>query len=224
MSHIDYYIIGDIHGHYGKLKNLFDVLKPHIRPDDLVIFLGDYIDRGPSSFEVVEFLVALSGTYRTIFLTGNHEDMFIRYLRKVDYAGNFIRNGGDYTIKSYIRNCKSMSLPETHIEFFNNLELYYEGSDFIAVHAGLNPGIDRLELQSRDDLIWIRGEFYLADKKWPKTVIFGHTPTPYIINSESVFVDEERNIIGIDTCAMLDKYPLTCIRWPDRRIFRAYYQ
>lgn len=223
MPQTDYYIIGDIHGHYVKLKNLFDVLKSHIRADDVVIFLGDYIDRGPSSFEVVEFLVALSDTYRIVFLKGNHEDMFIKYLRKQDYAGNFIRNGGGYTIKSYLKHCKSKPLPHTHIEFFNSLKLYYEGSDFIAVHAGLNPGIDRLEFQSHDDLIWIREEFYRADKKWPKTVIFGHTPTPYIMNSGSVFVDEERNIIGIDTGAMIDQYPLTCIRWPDRKIFRAYY-
>lgn len=222
MTHINYYIIGDIHGHFNKLKNLFDELRSYINPDDLVIFLGDYIDRGPASYEVIEFLVALSGVYRTVFLTGNHEDMFIRYLKKADYAGNFIRNGGDYTIKSYLKNLKAMSLPESHINFFNNLKLYYEGSDFIAVHAGLNPDINDISHQTRDDLIWIRGEFYLADKKWPKTVIFGHTPTPYIINSESVFIDEDRNIIGIDTCAMLEQYPLTCFRWPDRRIFRAY--
>lgn len=219
---MNYYIIGDIHGHYFKLKNLFDELRSHINPDDLVIFLGDYIDRGPDSFEVIEFLVALSGIYQTVFLMGNHEDMFIKYLKRADYSGNFIRNGGDYTLKSYHENLKAMSLPDSHMKFFNNLKLYYEGSDFIAVHAGLNPDIDNITLQARDDLIWIRGEFYLADKKWPKTVIFGHTPTPYIINSDSVFVDEVRNIIGIDTCAMLEQYPLTCIRWPDRRIFRAY--
>ena len=219
-----YYIIGDVHGHYEKLRNLFDELRSHINPDDTVIFLGDYIDRGPSSFEVIEFLLALSGVYRTVFLMGNHEDMFITYLNRKDYTGNYFRNGGGYTVKSYIKNLNALILPDAHIDFLNNLKLYYEGDDFIAVHAGLNPDIEDISLQTREDILWIRHDFYLAEKRWPKTIIFGHTPTPYIINSDSVFVDEEKNIIGIDTCAMLRNYPLTCIRWPDRRIFRAYYQ
>ncbi len=222
MQGISYYIIGDIHGHFSKLKNLFDQLADYINPDDVLIFLGDYIDRGPESFEVIEFLIRLSKLYKSVFLTGNHEDMFIRYMNRKDFANNFFRNGGEFTIKSYMRNMNGMILPQSHIDFFNRLKLYYEADDFIAVHAGLNPEVEDMARQSRDDLIWIRSEFYMSGKRWPKTVIFGHTPTPYMHKSDSVFIDRDANIIGIDTCAMLSDHPLSCIRWPDRKLFRAY--
>lgn len=217
-----YFIIGDIHGHFVKLKKILSSIKGDINDDDIIIFLGDYIDRGPASFEVIEHLIELSAAYRTIFLTGNHEDMFIRFVNKGDNYYNYIRNGGMFTIKSYIRNLNTFTIPESHKEFYNNLKLYYESSDFIAVHAGLNPEVESIEDQKRYDLIWIREDFYHNTKKWDKTVIFGHTPTPYLNNSDSVYIDESRNIIGLDTNAMSDGFPLSCINWPDRRIYQAY--
>lgn len=222
MSETEYYLIGDIHGHVKKLRNLFNELSDHINPEDIIIFLGDYIDRGPSSFEVIEYLISLSKIYNTVFLRGNHEDMFINYITGRDDGLNYFRNGGEYTIKSYGRNLEKMILPESHIEFFNGLKLFYETGDFIAVHAGLNPDIDDIREQQAYDMIWIREPFYRSGKRWPKTVIFGHTPTPYIQRSDSVFFDDTKNIIGLDTCAMLEQYPLSCMRWPDRKIFRAY--
>jgi len=217
-----YYIIGDIHGHFSKLKKMISNVTDDVRPDDVFIFLGDYIDRGPESFEVIEFLIEFSTKFKTIFLTGNHEDMFIRFITIGDNYSNYIRNGGGYTIQSYIKNLKKFILPENHKSFFNSLKLYYENDEFVAVHAGLNPEIDNLDKQKRNDLIWIREEFYKYPGKWGKTIIFGHTPTPYIHNSDAVYFDERRNIIGIDTNAMSDGYPLTCIRWPDRKIYLAY--
>lgn len=217
-----YYIIGDIHGYLSKLKKIISCISTDIMKDDIIIFLGDYIDRGPSSFEVIEFLINLSEKYNTQFLTGNHEDMFIRFLIKGDNYNNYLRNGGGYTLKSYIKNLNEFILPESHRKFFNNLKLYYEGEDFIAVHAGLNPGVKSMKEQQRYDMIWIREEFYKYPGRWPKTVIFGHTPTPYINNSDSVYIDETRNIIGLDTNAMTEGFPLSCLRWPDRKIYQAY--
>lgn len=216
-----YYIIGDIHGFYIKLKRLFDIISGEIRGNDIIIFLGDYIDRGPESFEVIEYLVKISAMYNAVFLTGNHEDMFLTFYTRGENYYNYIRNGGGATIKSYIGHMNSFVLPETHKNFFNSLKLYYEGDDFIAVHAGLNPGIKKLPDQKRDDLIWIREEFYRSSKCWEKTVIFGHTPTPYLHDSYDVFIDEKRNIIGLDTFAMDEEYPLTCMVWPDRRFFQG---
>ncbi len=217
-----YYIIGDIHGHLSKLKKIISAVSEEIKKSDTFIFLGDYIDRGPSSFEVIEYLIELSLKYKTVFLTGNHEDMFIKYLTDGANYSNYIKNGGGFTITSYIKNMNELVLPENHKLFFSNLKLYYEGDDFIAVHAGLNPEISNLEEQDRYDLIWIREDFYKYPHKWEKTIIFGHTPTPYINNSDSVYIDEKRNIIGLDTNAMSEGYPLSCIRWPDRKIYQAF--
>ncbi|PKL18983.1 MAG: serine/threonine protein phosphatase [Spirochaetae bacterium HGW-Spirochaetae-5] len=217
-----YFLVGDIHGHLSKLIKIITLVKKDFKSGDSFIFLGDYIDRGPSSFEVIEFLIELSGKYDIIFLTGNHEDMFLRYLIRGENYSTYIRNGGAYTIKSYTENLNDFIIPESHKIFFNNLKLYYESDDFIAVHAGLNPGIKNICDQKKNDMIWIREEFYKYPKKWDKTVIFGHTPTPYIHNSDSVYFDESRNIIGLDTNAMSDGYPLSCIRWPDRKVYQAY--
>jgi len=217
-----YYIIGDIHGQLSKLKKIISYILRDIKLTDSFIFLGDYIDRGPASFEVIEFLIELSAGYQAVFLTGNHEDMFIRFTTKGDNYNNYIKNGGGYTIKSYIKNMNTFIIPESHKTFFNNLKLYYENNDFIAVHAGLNPDIKFLIDQDKDDIIWIREDFYKYPKKWEKTIIFGHTPTTYIQNSDSVYIDETRNIIGLDTNAQYDGYPLSCMRWPDRKIYQAY--
>lgn len=221
MDERRYYIIGDIHGYYIKLKRLFDIISGEIRDSDIIIFLGDYIDRGPESFEVIEYLLNLSKMYNTVFLTGNHEDMFLSFYTRGENYFNYIRNGGAATIRSYINHMKKFILPESHKELFNNLKLYYEGEDFIAVHAGLNPDIKKISDQSRDDMIWIREEFYHRNRRWEKTVIFGHTPTPYLHNSFDVYIDERKNIIGLDTFAMNEEYPLTCIVWPDRRFYQG---
>ncbi len=217
-----YYIVGDIHGQYGKLESLFNYLLQKIRPDDVIIFIGDYLDRGPSSYAVIEFLIDISRKFKTVFIMGNHEKMFLDYYETGQNYELYIRNGGISTIKSYIAECGSLKLPEKHVIFFNNLVHYYEEDDFIAVHAGLNPDTDSLDKQENFDLMWIRENFFLADKKWGKTVIFGHTPTPILNGTDNVYFDEERNIIGIDTYAMSEGYPLSCLRWPDKKIFQSY--
>jgi serine/threonine protein phosphatase 1 len=216
-----YYIIGDIHGYYIKLKRLFDIISGEIRENDIIIFLGDYIDRGPDSFEVIDYLLKISVMYNAVFLTGNHEDMFLDFYTRGENYFNYIRNGGGTTIKSYISHMNRLVLPEKHKDFFNSLKIYYEGDDFIAVHAGLNPEVEKLSEQKRDDLIWVREEFYRSSRRWEKTIIFGHTPTPYLHNSYDVYIDDKRNIIGLDTFAMNEEYPLTCMVWPDRRFFQG---
>ena len=217
-----YYIIGDIHGYFKRLVGLLDRLLKRIRPPDTVVFLGDYIDRGPQSYEVIDFLIELSRTptLNTVFLKGNHEDMFLKYLRGEDSAGVYIINGGDATIRSYIANRGVFELPKHHGEFFNGLRLYYEGEDFIAVHAGLNPDTDRLEAQDEYDLLWIREKFFRKEKRWDKTVVFGHTPVAYISREGPVYDDLDRNIIGIDSGVIFGN-PLTCLVWPTREIVRG---
>jgi len=217
-----FYIIGDIHGYFHRLVNLFNKLTKLVKDADTIIFLGDYIDRGPHSYEVIDFLIQISRTagLNSVFLKGNHEDMFLTYLRGEDSSGAYMINGGDATMRSYIAHCGVFELPEHHRDFFNNLALYYEGDDFIAVHAGLNPGIDSMEEQVDYELLWIREKFFRADKRWDKTIIFGHTPVSYIEHDGQLYVDNERNIIGIDSGVIFGNQ-LTCLVWPERKIVRG---
>ena len=214
-----YYIIGDIHGYLDHLTSLVNQIRDRIAPDDTLIFLGDYIDRGPWSCETVDYLISLSRIYKTVFLRGNHEDMLARYLAGADPGGNYLFNGGGATIRSYERNHGSFSIPGPHADFFNNCVLYYEGSDFIAVHAGVNPTIEMMENQKPRDILWIREEFYEADKRWGKTIIFGHTPTQYLSVS-GVYFDHRRNIIAVDSGVIMGG-PISCISWPDREVFES---
>ena len=216
-----YYIIGDIHGCVDNLDNLYDNIKKEIKDDDTLIFLGDYIDRGPSSFDVIEQLIYISENYNTIFLKGNHEDMFLKFKSGNYDFQNYIDNGGMTTLRSYKENRGNSSLPHKHQLFFENLIHYYETEDFIAVHAGLNPKINTINDQSEYDMIWIRDNFYRKEKKWGKTIIFGHTPCNILHGKmNSIFYNDKNNIIGIDTGACYGGL-LTCLRWPDKIIFQG---
>ncbi|HPV40761.1 MAG TPA: metallophosphoesterase family protein [Spirochaetota bacterium] len=217
-----YYIIGDIHGYFKRLVSVFDQVSARIKPADTLIFLGDYIDRGPHSYEVVDFLIELSRTQtlNTVFLKGNHEDMFMAYLRGEDTVGAYIINGGDATIRSYIAHRGVFELPRHHREFIGALRLYYEGEDFIAVHAGLNPMADSLEAQDEHDLLWIREQFFSCNKRWEKTIIFGHTPVAYLSREGPIYHDARRNIIGIDSGVIMGNQ-LTCLVWPTRELIRG---
>lgn len=214
-----YYIIGDIHGYLNHLMAVMEQVRLRISDNDTLIFLGDYIDRGPCSYETIEYLINLSRIYNTVFLRGNHEDMLMHFINGEDLHGNYLYNGGGATIRSYENSIGSFILPESHNEFYRGLLLYFEGDDFIAVHAGLNPTIDMMENQTEHDLLWIRQEFYNARKRWDKTVIFGHTPTAYL-SQEGVYFDTKRNIIALDSGVIMGG-PLSCLTWPDRKIFRS---
>jgi serine/threonine protein phosphatase 1 len=214
-----YYIIGDIHGDLIRLMHLMEkVLREFDTENDVMIFLGDYIDRGLYSFEVVDYLINLSARIHVVFLKGNHEDMMERYIRGEGDETVYLCNGGESTIKSYRRHMGSFIFPEEHRRFFQGLLLYYETDDFIAVHAGLNPDKAEIGEQKDRDLLWIRDAFFRADKRWKKTIIFGHTPVYLLSRTEGVVFDDERNIIGIDNGVIFGN-SLACLRWPDRKIY-----
>ena len=213
-----FFIIGDIHGHFSPLAEVIQKISKDIETGDRLIFLGDYIDRGEHSCEVVEFLLALKKRHDIIFLKGNHEAMLLDYLDGKNDGSNWLFNGGRNTIKSYQRQFGSFELPETHLDFFRNLQYYYEGEDFIAVHAGLHPLKKSLSDQREYDMIWIRDIFYNADKVWEKTVIFGHTPASLLKRADGVYFDDYRNIIALDNGIIFGN-SLACLRWPDRKIY-----
>lgn len=163
---------------------------------DTIVFLGDYIDRGPDSFEVISYLIQLKKQCKNaIFLKGNHEDMLDGFITGTD-RNTFLINGGEQTLKSYLKRddfSSSFPIPDDHLDFFRSLVPYYQTDDFIFVHAGIKEGVDLKDQHSRD-LFWIRDRFILSEYDFGKIVIFGHTPfsEPHITS----------NKIGIDTGAV----------------------
>jgi len=212
------FAIGDIHGAFFKLEALIGRL--FIKKDDLIIFVGDYIDRGKYSFEVIEFLIDLNKKHNCVFLKGNHEDMFMDYLMGI-YEDVFVKNGGKKTMKSYYKHGYSIQrstpyllrkLPKEHIAFFQNTRLYYETDDYIFVHAALWPQRDlALDKQPRDILLWERKHFINSEFDWGKKVIFGHT-----VFAKPLVME---NKIGIDTGACFEDIEgagnLTCVILPE---------
>ena len=207
------FVVGDIHGCFDKLCALMDKIPINFTRDQL-IFIGDYIDRGPSSLEVVDYLIDLKKRWpATIFLKGNHEDMLEKYLDGSDRF-TYLLNGGQRTLDAYLNlpnNPGEYPVPPAHLEFFKSLHRYYQTDDYIFVHAGLRKKVS-LESQKTIDLFWIRDEFIYSEFDFGKRVIFGHTPfkEPLV----------HTNKIGIDTGAVYGNR-LTCLQLPEIIFFSA---
>ena len=212
------YAIGDIHGQLYKLKGLIEKLP--IDDTCQLVFVGDYIDRGEYSFEVIEYLINLYKRYNCVFLKGNHEDLFMNFMLG-ESDDMFVCNGGDSTIQSYKNNGYDISqfieyqrrnLPITHVTFYKSLKNYYETDDYIFVHAGLLPKNIPLSEQPVDMLLWERYDFINSDFDWGKKVIFGHTPNREILNMH--------NKICIDTGAYYEGGKLTCVVLPEEKFIQ----
>ena len=207
------FAIGDIHGCYDRLLTLMGKIPIDFSRDTLV-FIGDYIDRGSHSADVVDYLIQLKNRVpETIFLKGNHEDMLDKFLNGTERF-NYLLNGGQQTLDSYLTKpveSEFFPIPPDHMEFFKSLRLFYETDEFIFVHAGLRPRVP-LESQKTEDLLWIRSKFVKSKYDFGKRVIFGHTPlkNPLV----------ELNKIGIDTGAVYGN-ALTCVQLPDLVFFKA---
>ncbi|MBN2688630.1 MAG: serine/threonine protein phosphatase [Deltaproteobacteria bacterium] len=209
------FVIGDIHGCLDKLETLMNRLDID-NDSDTVVFIGDYIDRGPDSKGVVDFILDLKTKVRhVVCLLGNHEQIFLNYYRHGADADLFYLNGGGATMESYgmieTSGGKKINVPENHLEFFDSLVPYYETDDYVFVHAGIRPGIP-MNRQSIEDLTWIRYEFIRYAYDFGKIVIFGHTPM-----AEPMI---EYNKIGIDTGAAYGG-ELTCVILPDKEIVQV---
>jgi serine/threonine protein phosphatase 1 len=207
------FAIGDIHGCYDPLVLLLGRI-PIDWSQDRLVFMGDYIDRGPQSFEVVQHLIELQERRAdTVFLKGNHEQMLADYLSGRDRL-TYLYNGGQQTLDSYLRHASAPGrypIPDAHLRFFESLQLMFETENYIFVHAGLRQGLP-LERQRPEDLLWIRENFVDSRHAFGKRVIFGHTP-----------FDEPRvepNKIGIDTGAVYGN-KLTCVQLPEEKFYFA---
>jgi serine/threonine protein phosphatase 1 len=188
------YAIGDIHGTDSKLASLLEHCLNHAdtRPFRLV-FLGDYVDRGPGSRQVVDSLIKLqtAAPQRIICLKGNHEDMLMSAVRGDD--GPWLHNGGGATLTSYgVRHVTE--LPAEHLEWFASLPFAIADQKRFFVHAGIKPGIP-LHEQSKADLLWIREPFLLDPRDHGLYVVHGHTPIPAGVP------ELRRNRLNLDTGA-----------------------
>ena len=188
--------VGDIHGNLIQLEGLMRQLQDDgMTPErDSVVFLGDFVDSGTYSRQVVTLVREWQRAYpHWVFLKGNHEEMMLTALQaqsSMDHQFlNWYQQGGRETIQSYIDNFVSDEaleqpsdqlaravIQEDDIRWLSDLRLYHESERHIFVHAGLRPGIP-LEENDPHDLLWIRQDFIGSDYDWGKRVIYGHTPT-----------------------------------------------
>jgi serine/threonine protein phosphatase 1 len=217
------YAIGDIHGRSDLLAALLQQIADDAAASGVgrrsLVFVGDYIDRGPDSRGVIEeLLYALPEGFATHFLKGNHEAIMLDFVEDPACLGHWLANGAEATLKSYgvdvvtlvrkgaepeiWRTAFLALLPAEHRAFFDSLELAVSLGDYLFVHAGVRPGVP-LDAQDPNDLIWIRGEFLRSEVDFGKVVVHGHTPM--------ALPDMRVNRIGIDTGAVFTNR-LTALR------------
>ena len=206
------FAVGDIHGHLGLLDEMLGAIGAEIErlppARNLVIFLGDLIDRGPDSAGVVERLATMDHQpFRAVFITGNHEEVLLRILDgEASIIADWLRFGGLQCAESYGLDGKALrtmdggeaarlirgAVPDRHEQFLRSFADSFSAGDYLFVHAGIRPGLP-VEQQSLTDLRWIRSPFLECRDNHPQIVVHGHS-----ISREVEFLPGR---IGIDTGA-----------------------
>jgi calcineurin-like phosphoesterase family protein len=232
------FVVGDIHGRCAQLNTLLQML-PRNADSDLLVFLGDLIDRGPDAPCCVEYVIKAKeeNPDRVICLRGNHEQMLLEFIAGTTNLWITPVTGGERTFEQYTgqsltidteqdleaaRRAIESSIPAAHLEFLRQLPFYHEDDYAIYVHAGL----DR-DKHPRDTpplaLLWMRDmEFYKNYRGKP--CIFGHTPTPFLplrgrLGRHGIYISH--SAIGIDT-GYNHQSPLTCLSLPDFTLYQSF--
>jgi serine/threonine protein phosphatase 1 len=202
--------VGDVHGRLDLVEYLWQQIDAASRLSSarrrILIFIGDYVDRGMHSAELIDRLLDGFPGFETIFLKGNHDETLLQFLTDPTIGEAWRNFGGLETLKSYgvahsagknwsqTRSEFAAVIPRTHVEFFKNLKLHVTIGDYLFVHAGIKPRVP-LEDQRETDLLWIREEFLESTVNFGRVVVHGHTPTET--------PDIRPNRIGIDTGAYM---------------------
>lgn len=208
------YAIGDIHGRADLLTEMHRLIiedAAHITPgtNKVVVYLGDYVDRGLESREVIDLLIDGGlPDVQAVHLLGNHDAWLLSFLVDPTIGPTWLRYGGDATVHSYggnlgvpqedvyyyqeLQQDLRQRIPREHVNFLQGLELSFESGDYLFVHAGVHPGLP-LDRQRVDDLLWIREPFLSSTEDLGRVIVHGHT-----VESEPIV---RTNRIGIDTGA-----------------------
>ena len=205
-------VIGDIH---GCLKTLQHLLEKKIRPGtgDELYFVGDYIDRGPDSKGVLDYLISMKDKgQKMVFIRGNHEEMLIESFSSETYFHPWIYNGGGSTLESfgltkeeYLNLPGDKKLSPKYMEFLSHTTYFIELDKAYIVHAGFNF-VDDNPFHDLDAMIWSRNFDYDRFKAKGKPVIHGHTPIDLDSIRRTLF-DPERRLINIDAGCVYTEYP-----------------
>jgi len=217
------YAIGDIHGRADLLCQLLERIDADSERNPveygIEIFLGDFVDRGPASREVIDRLVTRKRTHRSVFLKGNHETYMVDFLTNPTLLDDWQRLGGFETLMSYgitpsinadtvvqiqLAAAFDRALTESHRRFLGDLKYSYTCGDFFFVHAGVRPGVP-LEKQREEDLLSIREDFLLCEEDFSKIVVHGHSPVREPdIRSNRINIDTGAYATGRLTCLILE--------------------
>jgi serine/threonine protein phosphatase 1 len=217
------YAIGDIHGHADLLEQMHQLIATDaasLTPgtDRLIVYLGDYVDRGPESRRVIDLLIGNRPEgFRAVHLLGNHDAWLLGFLLDPSFGPTWLHYGGDVTLHSYgvrlgipqedLRYYRQLQadlrerMPRDHVDFLQRLDLSFESGDYLFVHAGVDPALP-LDQQTADHLLWIREPFLRSRRDLGRVVVHGHT-----VESEPVV---RANRVGIDTGAYWSGR-LTCL-------------
>ena len=208
------YAIGDVHGRADLLAALHrqiaaDAAQLTPGTEKLVVYVGDYVDRGLESSQVIELLIREPlAEFHPVYLLGNHDAWLLSFLIDARIGPTWLRYGGDATLHSYGVRIRAPAgeatyyeklqtelrerLPRRHVHFLERLELSFETGDYLFVHAGVRPSVP-LDQQTADDLLWIREPFLSSRRDLGRVIVHGHT-----VEAEPAV---RFNRIGIDTGA-----------------------
>lgn len=239
------FAVGDIHGYLDPLRDLLHQLAVAIRPGDTVVFLGDYIDRGPDSKGCIDAMLGFERTVdaAVVYLRGNHEDWLLEAMRDHSKYSWLLGMEGLITIRSYSADAAETiraaavdagreiyagtvrlpydaffaALPPDHLRFFETLRLSHQTAECICSHGGLDPRVAELRRQTRTALIW--GAAGFPDSyRGDEVVVYGHWDNAPLNPDGWPLPAEGERTIGVDT---ISHGVLTAIRLPDRRVFQS---
>ena len=218
------YAIGDVHGRSDLLDQVFSridsdlAVNPVIRP--IEVFLGDYIDRGPDSFGVLDRLISRGQSREVICLKGNHELFLLEFLRDPKMLEHWRKYGGLDTLMSYraapqfnaseaeletLADRLFAALPARHRDFLAGLTTSFSCGDYFFAHAGVRPRVP-LDQQREQDLLWILEEFLQSEYDFGKIIVHGHTPVAEPeIHPNRINIDTGAYATGKLTCLVLEQ-------------------
>lgn len=239
-----YFAIGDIHGEDELLHALLAQIEPILQSGDTVVFMGDYVDRGPSVRKAIDEILSFKkrSVAKTVCLKGNHEEQMLDFLEHPTLFWLDDMEGWP-TVESYLpgatqRHCQELAagkpidqqllqtaerlknaMPKEHIEFFDSLQLFFKEDTYLFVHAGVNMRVSWSE-QTEEDLLWMDGRKLRGHWKGPETLIVGHKPTHRVSDEFWGKPILDDHFIMVDTGSGKTGV-LTAVSLPDRQIYQA---